>query len=73
MLSFRITYFFTYDICPYEKIRSVLREYNCDVEYLQEFNEGKMLEYSLLQSVLPRNKLIWDIEIEIIEKLFTEK
>ena len=32
-------------------------EYSCYEEYLEEFIKGKMLKYSLLQVVLPRNRL----------------
>ena len=31
--------------------------YMCDDEYLEEFNKRKMLKYSLLLAVLPRNRL----------------
>ena len=38
-------------------IKSVSWEYSCDDEYLEEFDKGKVLEYSLLLATLPRNRL----------------
>ena len=34
-----------------------MQKYSCDEEYLEEFRTGKILKYSLLLSVLPRNRL----------------
>ena len=45
----------TDDIGQY--IRSVSWEYSCDEEHFEEFDKGKILKYSLLQAVLPRNRL----------------
>ena len=47
-------------------IKSVSWEYNCDEECLEEFNKGKMLKYSLLLAVLPRNR-IDPSKVEIID------
>ena len=38
------------------RIKSVSLEYSCDDEYLEEFDKGKVLEYSLLLATLPRNR-----------------
>ena len=38
-----------------KKIQSVSWEYSCDEKYLEEFDIGNILKYSLLQAVLTRN------------------
>ena len=38
-------------------IESVSWEYSCNVEYLKEFDKGKIRKYSLLLAVLPRNRV----------------
>ena len=39
------------------RIKSVSWEYSCDEEYLEEFDKGKILKYSLLLAALPWNLL----------------
>ena len=57
-------------------IEAGLWEYSCDEEYLEEFNKGKNLKYSILITVIPRNRLdplYFGQNINNFKEVFIEK